>query len=1824
MRVFPWHYAVGLAVLVGVGSVALRPYLDPSGLRLAPLQANIGTPGTAAAQRILLPPPSLVFEHNAGQADARVQFVARGSGYAMRFAPLETSITLRRSGQLAGLSIGLLIDRWLARGAPQSATIRMSLVGVQSTSWQGERVLAGRSHYLLGNDPARWITGIPQFERIRASGVYTGIDLVFHGNGGELEYDFHVAPGANPASIAWRIHGASAVGIETDGGARIRTAVGDIHVRRPVAWQLDAAGVRQPVVARLVLRDKRDLAFNLGDFDRGRELVIDPVISYGALFGGSDNSTIALGMTTDAAGAILVSGTTCSLQYPVVAGSLQSQGGEVFGYDPCEDAFISKLDATGRSLLFSTFLGGTDRDAAARIAIDASGAVYVTGITLSNDFPTTANAPQRVLNGAPNCRLARNTIFICADAFISKLSADGSSLLYSTLLGGSRFDFGVGLALDSAGAAYVQGWSNSTDFPTTAGALQRVYGGGTCFAGITPCYDAFVAKLAPDGGALSYSTYLGGNDQEYASGIVVDTGGNAYLTGNTVSQNFPTTAGTVRSAHTAGSQPDGYVVKLNPGGSALVWSTLLGGSAIDAPYDLALDPSNGVTVVGTTDSADFPATAGAYRTTAPGGPAGPCDLEDLELIICGDAFVSRLNADATALVFSSYLGGSGLDAAYGVARDAAGDYWVGGETRSPNFPTTADSINSPNAAPGGFVAQLAADGATLRFSTQLRSDTVVALRTGATGEVYGAGTGLRSPTTPGAYVSDPSHYGAYAFKLAAGTAPRLTVTPSSQNVNAAIGGTSAPKAFTITNVSAVTADLRVSDVTASGSTTTADDFVATDDCPSQLAAGATCTATARLRPSTAGNKSGALRILGNAIDAPQTLSVGGNAGLVLAGAFAPGSLVFTDQAPGTQSAVLAASLANSGVIGATNRGFTTTGPNADDFVFDTINCQPDSFCTLNVRFAPMAGANGPRTATVSLESDTANSPNLLQLSGTANSGAAATLSTTALDFGAVRTSGGDTLQVRLSNGGGAALANVAAALGGADYSFAFNGCNVASLASQASCIMNVTLSPMSTGVRTGTLTITHASPPASPQTVTLSGLGADPAGPIDRGFQSGRPDFVPVVVGSVSDSTFNLSVQNLGGASLTGLTVATTGDFTQTSDCSATVTVNNSCTIQVKFAPTAEGLRTGTVRVESNAPGSPRVANLTGTGIRLAGARLTPANVDFGPLGVGRTSSSQPFTLTNTGAVALTIASIGVTAPFAQSNDCGASLVAGASCTIAATFAPAAAGPASRALRVVSNAPGHEHTAGLRGSGTTANALVANPRRFDFGNQAVGGASAPRIVTISNTGNGAITLRGIVAPRYYTQSNDCTATLAPGASCTASVRFVPLKVSPLSTIGVDAPLSIAGNFDGSPVLVALTGVGINAGPVRTLSPASVAFGTVAVGSSTTADLRVGNSGTTAMAISSALIGGANATDFAFVAPAAGTSDCRSVASLAAGMSCVLRVQFSPTTAGGKLATVTVTDNAAGSPAVVTISGTATGSTSGSVATLSAMSVAVGTASVGGSVSAPAVTLSNGGTAALVISAFALGGTDAAQFAQTNTCGALPATLAAGASCAITLVFSPTAAGARSASLGITTNAPGSPQTIALSGTAVDFAIAATAASTSVAAGQTASIPLNLTTNGPLAANLTLSASGNPVGTTVSFNPSSFAAGSTGGTTTMSIATASRTALQLPTPAGGAASPGLEGGAGVQLASMGPGVAWLGLCALPGLWLAGRRRRGLRPALLALLLLPWLAVACSSGGGGNGTGGGSGGSGTPAGSYTITVTATSGTVTRTSTVTLTVT
>ncbi|MCC6173548.1 MAG: choice-of-anchor D domain-containing protein [Gammaproteobacteria bacterium] len=1839
-----WIVATGIAAslllaMVLAARVAAPPRIEvalgrasssssPVGLAAPGVAAGPGAPDMRVASGA---PPATVswpleFERNLGQADSRVQFLARGPGYTMLFAPGEATLKLRRANSLlAGVGGGALLERWLQRGVPNSATLRLRLLDADPTArWDGESALAGRSHYFIGRDPRRWVTGVEHFGRLRARSVYPGIDLVFYDGGGALEYDFHVAAGADPRAIRWVAEGAQRVELLPEGDLRLVTAIGDVRVRRPIAWQVGADNGRREVGARFVVDAQRRIGFALDGHDPSRPLIIDPVIAWAALLGANDNSTFALGLAVDGAGAAYVTGSTCSLQYPVVAGALKPQGGEIFGLDPCEDAFVTKLDPTGRSLVYSTFLGGADRETTARIAVDAAGAAYVTGITLSSDFPTTGSAVQRGLNGARNCRLPDGPLQICADAFVTKLGADGASLAWSTLLGGSAFDLGVGLTVDAAGAVYVQGWTNSSDFPTTSGAFDRSWGGGACSTGgLVPCFDSWVAKFAPDGASLGYSTYLGGNSREYGAGIEVDTGGNAYVTGSTRSTDFPTTPGAYRTTHTAGTQEDGYVVKLNPTGTALLWSTLFGGANVDIAYDLALDAGNGVAIVGTTDSTDLPTTAGALKTST-SAPLNACTLENLALIICAEGFVTRFAPDGASLVFSTYLGGSAIDGAFSIARDAGGDFWIGGHSSSTNFPFTPDALNSSAAIGGGFVARLAANGASLVFATTLRSDNVVALRSPATGVVLGAGTGSGSPTTPDGYGAEASGTGAWIFRIDPAAAPRLTLTPTFTSAFAALGGTSPPKTITISNPSAVAATIRPLFTDNFGGVQGIDDFIATDDCPGTLAAGASCTATLRYRPTETGSKTSYLRVLSNAIDTPHSASFGGSASDLQDGTFLPSALTFAPRAVGTQSDVLAASLINQGTVGAINRGYTVTGPNAADFLFDNVNCQPESFCTLNVRFAPMAGPDGARTATVTLATNLANDPKLLQLSGTVTSGAAATLSTNQLQFGAVRTNGSETRQVQLRNGGASALTGIGVALSGTDYSIGFNGCG-SSLAAQASCNINVQLAPMGTGARSGTLTVSHDAPPAGPQIVTLAGIGADPTGPLDLGGSPTRTEFGPNVVGTTSTIVYFITVQNLGGSGMTGLTVSTTGPFTQTNDCPATLAQNLACTVQVRFAPTAEGAATGSVRIESNAPGSPRVLNFSGTGIRLAGARLSPGNLDFGAVGVGRSSAPRVATLLNTGPVAMAISSIIAPTPFTQTNDCGASLAAGASCTISVSYAPTAAVRATGVLTILSSAPGREHSTGLRGMGVTANGLATAPRSLDFGSQAISAASAPRAVTVTNNGTGTINLKGVVAPRYYTQTNDCGATLGAGASCTVNVRFAPTRLAPLSTIGLDAKLSIAGDFSGSPLLVPLTGLAVAGGPARSLSPSSLPLGSVAVGAAVTGDLNVSSTGTAPLVIASALVSGSHAADFTLVAPAAGATDCRGVASLAIGTSCVYRVRFAPAAAGARTATLTLTDNAAGSSVAIALSGTGSGGGGGGgtgTLAVSPASVSIAATLVGASTAAAPITLSNGGSAAVTINALTIGGADSNQFTTSSSCGALPATLATGENCSVTVNFAPSSAGAKAATLSIASSAAGSPASVALSGTASEFSIGPSGAtSVSVAAGQSATVPLSVATSGgALPVAVSFAASGNPAGTTVTFSPATLAAGSSSGSTTLTIATTARASAALPR------LPDLSSGdgGGARYASLLPlaPAPWLALGAL-GLALRGRRRA----VLLALLLsctLPGLLSGCGGGGGGGSSGGGGAASGTPAGTYTITVTATAGNVVRTSQVTLTVT
>jgi hypothetical protein len=562
---------------------------------------------------------------------------------------------------------------------------------------------------------------------VRYTGVYPGIDLVYHGQQGHLEYDFDVAPGADASSIHLAVEGADQVELSGEGDLVLHTQTGELRQPKPVLYLLGDDGQRQVVDGGYVLDQapQQRVGFWVGTHDLSRQLVIDPVLVYSTYLGGSgDDGTNSIAV--DAAGNAYVTGFTESPNFPNTLGAFQPT------LRGASDAFVVKLNPSGTALVYSTFLGGSGADRGLAIVVDAAGDAYVPGDTTSTDFPTTMGAFEATFRGGFVCPgIPPGTLTACPDGFVTKLNANGTALLYSTYLGGTQPDHGRGIAVDAAGDAYVTGDTSSTDFPTTAGAFQTTASG----TGAT-----FITKVNPTGTALIYSTYFGGSGQDYAFGtaIAVDSGGNAYFTGGT-SGGLPISPGALQPS--VGGGGDAYVAKLNPTGTMIVYATYLGESDTEQGSGIAIDASGDAYVTGLTFSTDFPTTPLALQRIFGG---------------IRDGFVAKLSPTATTLVYSTYLGGSLDDVAVGIAVDAAGDAYVTGETDSPNFPTVQPLQATLNRLDDAFISKLNPTGTSLIYSTYLggnAEDGGTGLALDAAGNAYVSGStfSIDFPTTPGAF-----------------------------------------------------------------------------------------------------------------------------------------------------------------------------------------------------------------------------------------------------------------------------------------------------------------------------------------------------------------------------------------------------------------------------------------------------------------------------------------------------------------------------------------------------------------------------------------------------------------------------------------------------------------------------------------------------------------------------------------------------------------------------------------------------------------------------------------------------------------------------------------------------------------------------------------------------------------------------------------------------------------------------------------------------------------------------------------------------------------
>lgn len=671
----------------------------------------------------------LSFEANRGQTDRRVKFLSRNATYTLFLTGSEAVFSFARETTTEKLDP--TVQRSAEPGNPMLSrtptVLRMSLRGAnKAAKVTGLNELSGKTNYLVGNDPKCWRTGVADYGKVKYEDVYPGTDLVYHGNQHQLEYDFVLAPYADPNHIAVRIEGSNAIREEADGSLLLVTQAGEVRWHKPVAYQRKN-GVKHIVQARFVVRPDQDIGFEISGYDPRQTLTIDPVVGfigfsgYSTYLGGTLNDDSGAAIAVDAFGNAYVTGLAQSADFPTTADVYQPTfGGDNSNATFRGDAFVTKINSSGTALVYSTFLGGSSLDYGTGIAVDYAGNAYVTGYTESTDFPTydayqtsggtafvtALNASGSALvystyiagatlgnaiaaTGAGNAYVTGQCYSPCPsfvattqfigspadssfddfDAFVMQFDPSGS-LLYSVRFGGSAYDAGRGVAVDGQGNAIVAGVTQSNDFPLSNAFQSKLLAAGG---------NAFVTKLNASGTALLYSTYLGGSGGDQGNGIAVDSSGNAYVVGNTRSPDFPTLnpfQPEIGAPYSYGTYPsDAFITKLDSSGQP-VYSTFLGGNtningyANDTGDAIAVDAFGDAFAVGLCSSDNFP--------TVP--YTGYCGV-----------YVTEFNPVGSGLIYSTIIGGIS-EPGFGIAVDNSGFAYVTGLTFDPNFPTTPNAV----------------------------------------------------------------------------------------------------------------------------------------------------------------------------------------------------------------------------------------------------------------------------------------------------------------------------------------------------------------------------------------------------------------------------------------------------------------------------------------------------------------------------------------------------------------------------------------------------------------------------------------------------------------------------------------------------------------------------------------------------------------------------------------------------------------------------------------------------------------------------------------------------------------------------------------------------------------------------------------------------------------------------------------------------------------------------------------------------------------------------------------------------------------------------
>jgi hypothetical protein len=1044
----------------------------------AALAATMGTTASSAQQPTVLPmlPQTsrlqsgrvqtsygnlpLTFEANQGQTSSEVKFLSRGKSYTAFLTAGGIVLSLRPNQPvpvepMSGVAPNVVAPDKSHTAA--AATLQFKLLGAaQNPAVVGEYPLPGLVNYFIGRDPAKWHTNVPTYARVRYRNVYPGIDLVYYGNHRQLEYDFALAPGADPSQIRFEITGANQIELDAEGNLVLQTASGELHFQSPVIYQ-DSQGQRATVAGSYVVNDATHVAFQVAQYDPSKPLVIDPVLVYSTYLGGSGDDQLS-GIAVDSAGSVYLAGYTDSTDFPLATlGTLPAGANHVF---------VAKLDATGSNLVYADYIGGNSQDYGYALVLDSARDVYVTGSTASSDFPL-VNPYQATYPGSFN-------------GFLSKISVDGSSLLYSTYLGGNGSDLPAGIVIDSLGSVLVAGNTTSTNFPMVA-AYQATVSPNQ--GGVLGNY-GFLSKFSPDGSSLVYSTYLGGSSNvalncggtpcwpspySAIAGVAIDSNGNAYVAGNTNTYNFPTTRGSYMATDsTQQNRGVGFVSKFDGSGN-LDYSTYF--------YESSgiLTNLNAITVDGLGSA--YITGAALSDGTFPLTSTSICD-PGVYTWACSYAFVTKFDPAGATLLYSTFLGPNNYASPAAIALDANNDAYVLASTSSSSF-GMVNGIESYTTGSDLLLVEIDPVAGSELFATYLgasANDFPSGIAVDAGGNIYVGGTTTSPdfPVTQGAFQNTlGGGTDAFLLKIGLSSAPSASLSPSLlQYALQPVGSTSPAQTVLLRNMSSST--LTISSITTSG------DFAETDGCGGSVPAAGNCSFSVTFDPTASGTRNGSILIQDDAAGSPHLITLSGDGALAVV-SLTPASLTFPATLVGSSSAAQPVTLANTG-----NTALTISNIQAAGDYSQTNNCPP-------------------------------------------------------------------------------------------------------TLAAGSSCTLNITFTPTATGVRIGALTLTD-SVSSSPQTVTFTGSGyvnTVSVAPVSLTFGSQAL--------KTSSSVQVVTVTNTGANSVTISAASTSGDFGQTNNC-GTVAAGDTCSISVKFSPTASGARSGTLSVSGNFTGSPQTLNLSGTG----------------------------------------------------------------------------------------------------------------------------------------------------------------------------------------------------------------------------------------------------------------------------------------------------------------------------------------------------------------------------------------------------------------------------------------------------------------------------------------------------------------------------------------------------------------------------------------------------------------------------------------------------